>query len=145
MTACTLCPVCQCMSTSCGAPQGSEVVVPVPSFMKAYVASIQGHALVAGDSAIVWPSLLENSTDDESARRAAVTFDTNLKAAGRVAGRRLIDRSVASLVDANPHTHGYGGIDELIVTVVDSDFYGLIIAAEEIGALAVFLGSHGCQ
>jgi hypothetical protein len=84
------------------------VVLPIPSFMKAYIVGIEGHGLIGGDSAI-------DPEEEEADAYSSGTGKFDLeKRPGRVMGRRVMPRTVASMADTHAHTHGYGGIGALV-------------------------------
>ncbi len=84
--------------------QGSEVLLPIPAYMEVYVASLEGHALVGGNSAI--------DLDEEAAGAYANgtgVFDLEARPR-RTVGKRVIVRSVGFLGNLGTPSSRFGGL-----------------------------------
>lgn len=86
--------------------QGSEVLLPLPSYMLAWVVALEGRATIGGDSAI------DPAQEDAGAYAAGTgTFDLSAKP-GKAAGRRMLGNMVASLSHTN---FAYSGIGKSLL------------------------------
>ncbi len=77
--------------------------------MKVFIVNVEGHVRFGGDTAID-PDQYEAGA--YSAGEGKLDFEPR---PGRTISRRLGERSVATLTNTNPTSHGYGGIGQLCV------------------------------